>query len=523
MKLFLNATVLTHPFLPPAEAVLVDDHGRVVFVGKLNEINLPSHAEQVDLGGQTLIPAFNDAHIHIWKLGLLLTVQVDVREHGAVGFNSLVRILQAHAERSPEGWILGRGYDEATLAEGVHPTREVLDAVSPDRPLALTRICGHIMALNTRALQLANITANTPDPSGGIIDRDEHGNPSGIIRENAMALVNRVIPPITDAQLANAILATHQHQLRLGIVSATDPLVTPDHLRVYRQLEAEKRLLVRTNCLAVRRLDGGTETLPLPEKFVSEMLRVDSVKFFADGGLSGATASIYGEYLDVGGQGILRYETADMLELMWEAHHQGYRIGTHAIGDRALDQVLTCYESLYARHPHAPRHRVEHFGLPLPEHIAMCQRMNVIAVMQTIFLPALGRNYRRYLNQSYLDRAYPARTLWDANITVALSSDAPVVPNDDPIAGMIAAVNRHDHNGQPIGENEALTVAESLWGYTMGGAIASGDEANFGSIEVGKWADFAVLNRNPLLTPTHELASVHVLQTYRAGECVYTR
>ena len=251
MHLFTNGTILPHPFLPPVEAVLVDDHGRVAFVGKRNEVNAPT-AHVVDLGGHTLIPAFNDAHVHIWKLGLLLTIQVDVREHGATDLPALVRILQAHAQRSPEGWILGRGYDEATLAEGVHPTRDILDAVSTDRPLALTRICGHIMALNSRALELANITANTPDLNGGIIDRDEHGNPTGIIRENAMALVNRVIPPITDSQLAYAILATHQHQLALGIVSATDPLVTPDHLRVYRQLEAEKRLLVRTNCLAVR-------------------------------------------------------------------------------------------------------------------------------------------------------------------------------------------------------------------------------------------------------------------------------
>jgi predicted amidohydrolase YtcJ len=299
-----------------------------------------------------------------------------------------------------------------------------------------------------------------------------------------MALVNRVIPPITDAQLANAILATHQHQLRLGIVSATDPLVTPDHLRVYRQLEAEKRLLVRTNCLAVRRLDGGMETLPLPEKFVSEMLRVDSVKFFADGGLVGQPLPFMGS-IWMWGQGILRYETADMLELMWEAHHNGYP-HRHARHRRPRPQPSAnlLRKPLRPSFPRsAPPRRT--FRLAPPERIAMCQRMNVIAVMQTIFFRPLGRNYRRYLNQSYLDRAYPARTLWDANITVALSSDAPVVPNDDPIAGMIAAVNRHDHNGQPIGENETLTVAEALWGYTLGGQSPAEMRQTSGAL---KWA-----------------------------------
>jgi hypothetical protein len=332
-----------------------------------------------------------------------------------------------------------------------------------------------------------------------------------------------VIPSATHDQMADAIAACHQHQLSLGITSATDPLLTPFHLDVYRQMEAEGRLAVRTNGLPVRRLDGGTETLPLPEKYVSGTLRIDGVKFFADGGLSGATAAIAENYKVTGDNGVLRYETDDLMQLMWEAHDAGYRIGTHAIGDRALDQVLGCYEELHLRKPMMIRHRVEHFGLPNASHVKRAAAIHAIAVPQTVFLPALGRNFRRYLPENYLARCYPQRTLWDTGITVALSSDAPVVPDDNPLLGMRAAIDRRDHTGEPIALHEALTPYEALWAYTMGGAVASGDDNNRGSLTGGKHADFVILDRDPLQTPTPELTDIQVQQTIISGRTVYER
>ncbi|MEO1441201.1 MAG: amidohydrolase family protein, partial [Chloroflexota bacterium] len=418
MQLYTNGTIHTlNPAAPIIETVLVDDSGRIAFAGDLKDVNPPAGTQEIDLGGNTLLPGFNDAHVHIWKLGLLLTLQVDVRHSQPDAIPDMVGALQAHAAKHTDGWILGRGYDEASMTEGRHPTRTDLDAVSTERPLAITRICGHIMALNTRAMELAGIDANTPDPPGGVIDRDEHGNPTGVLKESAMALVNRAIPAFTSDALADAIAAAHQHQLSRGITSATDPLLTPLHVDVYRQMEAQGRMAVRTNGLAVRRLDGGTETMPLPEKYVSDTLRLDSVKFFADGGLSGATAAIAGTYLVTGDNGVLRYDTDDLQQLMQEAHNADYRIATHAIGDRALEQVIGCYEALYRRKPSQIRHRIEHLGLPAPEHIMRTARMNAIAVPQTVFLPALGRNFRRYLPDDYLARCYPVRSIWEAGIT----------------------------------------------------------------------------------------------------------
>ncbi|MBZ0290202.1 MAG: amidohydrolase family protein, partial [Anaerolineae bacterium] len=234
--------------------------------------------------------------------------------------------------------------------------------------------------------------------------------------------------------------------------------------------------------------------------------------------------------------GVQRFETDDLTQLMWEAHAAGYRIGTHAIGDVALDQIIGVYEELYRRESLTPspspsrrgeqsklrlRHRIEHLGLPSAEHLRRCKAMDVIAVPQTVFLPALGASFRRYLPDVYIPRCYPVRTMLDAGLTVALSSDAPVVPDDNPILGMKAAMDRLDPNGQAIAPEQAISAVEALYGYTMGGAIASGDADNRGSLTPGKWADLAVLSGDPLHTPGENLLTITVEQTYVGGKLAY--
>ena len=524
--LFFNGTIHTmDKDVPDANAVLVGDDGRIRWVGQLESmptVERASKLKRVDLEGRTLVPGFNDAHVHIWKLGLLLTVQVDARRANAPDIPSIIARFRDKAEKTPQGtWLSGRGYNEAELPEGRHPNRHDLDTASTIHPVALTRTCGHMIVANSLALWMAGITSETPDPPGGLIVRDEHGEPTGLLQETAMGLVTRVMTDPDDETMGRAIRAANYHQLRLGITSATDPLLTPNHLRVYRQLEAGGDLAVRVNGLPIRRPDGGTETLPLPERFISDTLRIEGVKFFADGGLSGATAAISEPYKVTGTQGVLRFETEELLELMWEAYDAGFRIGTHAIGDVALDQVISVYEELVRRKPVGPRLRIEHLGLPSAEHLERCAALNIIAVPQTVFLPALGTTFRRYLPDSYYPRCYPVRSMLDAGLTVALSSDAPVVPDDNPILGIKAAVDRRDGNDEPLASEQAITAYEALYAYTMGGAIASGDEDNRGSITPGKWADFAVLTGDPLNTPADELLDINVKQTWVGGQLVY--
>ncbi|MEO8608554.1 MAG: amidohydrolase [Chloroflexota bacterium] len=540
MILFHNGIIHTiDAKVPAAEALLVGDDGRIAVVGSLADVEAAtkSGTKRVDLGGRTLIPGFNDAHVHIWKMGLLLTRQVVANKTTAPDIESIIERFRDKAEALPPGtWITGRGYNEAELPERRHPTRHDMDASSLEHPIALTRTCGHMIVANTLALEKAGITRDTPNPPGGVIVRDLNGDPTGLLQETAMGLLNRVIPEPSDAEMAEAIQAANQHQLSLGITSATDPLLTPFHLRVYRQLEADGKLALRVNGLPIRRPDGGTDTLPLPEKFLSDFLRIDTVKFFADGGLSGATAAISQPYKVTNDKGVLRFETKDLTELMWEAHTAGYRIGTHAIGDVALDQVIGVYEELYRREALTPgpspsgrgeqnklplRHRIEHLGLPSPEHLRRCKAINVIAVPQTVFLPALGASFRRYLPDDYIPRCYPVRAMLDAGLTVALSSDAPVVPDDNPILGMKAAIDRLDPNGEAIAAEQAISAVEALYGYTMGGAIASGDADNRGSLTPGKWADLAILSGDLLQTRAENLLTIKVEQTYVGGNLVY--
>lgn len=510
----------TPPECVAPECVVVGDDGRIAFVGALDAA--PVGAQRVDLAGGTLLPGFNDAHVHIWKLGLLLTVQVDARGAAAPTLPAIVEKFRQRAASTPPGaWITGRGYNEAMLPERRHPTRHDLNAASEVHPIALTRTCGHMIVANTRALELAGITDDTPDPPGGMIVRDAAGHATGLVQETAMGLITRVMTDPDDATMRRAIEATFSHQLALGITSATDPLLTPDHLRVYHQIETAGGMAVRVNGLPIRRPDGAAAvTLPLPTRYVSDTLRIDCVKFFADGGLSGATAAISIPYHVTGERGMLRFADEELRGLMQEAHDAGFRIATHAIGDVAIEQVIGAYEAIHAATPSALRHRIEHLGLPSADHLRRCAALGIIAVPQTVFLHALGLTYRRYLPDVFYPRCFPVRAMLDAGLTVALSSDAPVVPDDNPLLGLRAAVDRADGAGNPIAPEQAITRYEALFAYTMGGALASGDADKRGSLEAGKWADMVIVDGDPLTAD--DPAALRVRSTFVGGRQVYT-
>ncbi|HET9221495.1 MAG TPA: amidohydrolase [Roseiflexaceae bacterium] len=521
MLLFSNGVIHTvEPDLPNPEAVLVGDDGRIAAVGARAALERPG-VRQIDLAGRTLIPGFNDAHVHVSWLGMLMTNLVDTRIHVAPNIGAIVDRLAARAQTQPPGsWVEGVGYNETQLPEGRHLTRHDLDQASTAHPILLTRTCGHIAVANSLALRLAGIDAATSNPPGGVIVRDAGGAPTGVLQETAIALVAHLIPAPGPDLVEAAIAAAQRHQLSLGITSATDPDVTPDQIRVYRAMDARATLRVRMNLLAGRR--SGEVRFPLPEVYVSDMLRIDGVKFFADGGMTSATAAISTPYRETGTTGVMIWEDEDLADSMWEAHSANLRIGTHANGDVAIEQVLKIYELLEQRRP-GMRHRIEHLALPTPDQLARLRAIGTMAATQTVFLPAMGATFRRYMPEHFYARAYGVRGMLDAGLTVALSTDAPVVADDNPLLGLKSAIDRRDHAGVPLGPNQAITPAEALWAYTQAGAILSGDDHNRGSISSGKWADLAVLSGDPLTTPPDELLSLVVEQTYVAGQLAYER
>ncbi len=516
-----GATVLTGRFGGPATTVVVRD-GRILAVGdERAEGAAGPGARRIDLEGRAVVPGFNDAHAHVWKIGHLLTTMLDLR--GVESVDAIVAKVAAFRGRLPAGaWLLGRGFNEAAMTEGRMPTRVDLDRAAPDQPVVITRTCGHIYATNSVALARAGITAATAPPVGGEIDRAADGSPTGVLRETAMGLITKVMPPPTDADYERMIAAALTHQLSLGITMSSCCGVNPQLLAVYRAMDAGGRLPARMNVMPFRRVDGVPTPIPLPELHVSDMLRVNTVKFLADGGLSGATAALSMHYRHAPHRGVLRFDYDELAALCRESHDAGWRIATHAIGDVAIEQMLDIYEAL-GPHPRGLRHRIEHLGLPSDGQLARAARLGVIVAPQSIFIRELGRNFREYLPDALLPRCYPLRAMLDAGVTVALSSDAPVVENDNPLAGMTAAITRCDREGHVIAPEQAITAAEALDAYTRGGAVAVGLEQSLGAIAPGMWADLAVLSGNPLTTPPDELTNLSVEMTMLGGRIVYER
>lgn len=521
MKLFTNGTIHTiDPDYPQVEAVLVNDEGKIEAVGAKADL-LKDGVEVVDLNGRVLLPAFNDAHIHVSWLGLQLTLWVDARNHVAPDIPTVIQKFKERAEsEAPDTWIQGMGYNEALLAEGRHLNKHDLDQASTAHPIFLVRSCGHVAVVNQRAMELAGITAETPDPPGGVILRDEQGEPTGVLQETAMTLAQHLIPEPTLEDKITAVQATSDYLLSLGVTAATDPDVMPDWIEVYKKMADDNQLKIRMNLLASRR--SGDQILPLPSKIESDFLRLDSVKFFADGGMTSATAAISTPYRETGTKGVLIYEDEEMADLMWESHKNGFRIATHGNGDVAIEQVLSTYELVNKKQPRPDlHHRIEHLALPTDDHLKRCANLNVNIATQTVFLSAMGATFRRYMPEHFYSRAYGVRKMLDAGLTVALSTDAPVVPYANPFLGLKAAIDRHDHAGNPLGEKQAISNEEAVWGYTLAGAILSGDQNRIGSLTPGKWADLIILSDDPLTTPPEKMLELQVEETYVAGKLAY--
>ena len=500
--------------------------GRILAVGDSESLERAAtgSTRRIDLGGRTVIPGFNDAHAHIWKMGHLLTTMLDLR--ALTSLQVLHRRLQERDHLLAQGtWLLGRGLNDARLDEGRLPTRAELDRAVPHRPVVLTRTCGHIYAVNSVALRRAGIARDTAAPPGGAIGRDEAGEPNGLLYETAMELVQKVQPTHSEAEYRAMITAATRHQLALGITSTSDCGVVPELLSTYRAMDSEGLLPSRVNVMPLRQSSDRGSLPSLPEKYVSDHLRVDTIKFLADGGLSGGTAALSVPYRNSDRLGVVRMEQEELLELCREPHHQGWRIATHAIGDVAIDSVLGVYEALGALDSHGLglRHRIEHLGLPSAEQLLRAARLGVMAVPQTIFLRELGANFRALVPDALMGQLYPVRSMLDAGLLVALSSDAPVVADDNPLRGMEAAITRKDLSGKSLLPAQAMTAEEALYGYTMAGAICTGAETIQGSFSVGKRADLAVLSADPITMPAEELTKIQVDLTLLGGTIVYER
>jgi predicted amidohydrolase YtcJ len=526
-RIFHNGIILTqNEEQPQAEAVAVVDD-KIVCVGTLKQARetVGLDAEYIDLQGHTLLPAFNDAHIHIWKVGDLLTYLLDLR--GVQSLEEMLDKIADFAQKNPKNkWIMARGFNEINFSDGRLPTRYDLDKAVNDRPCYIIRTCAHIAVVNTKALEVCGITAQTEVPKGGEIRLNmahpdsigTEGSPSGILSETAFGLVQKHLPTYTSSVYRDMILAAQAAFLKVGIGSATDPAVPPDLLEVYKSMDKAGELTVRINAVPILVPDGETQPLPLPDSYSSDFLTVNTVKFFTDGGLSGKTAALKRPYKNSSEQGVLRLEFAFFKEIAAKAQAAGFIIATHAIGDQAIELVLNVYEAIAAERSKNRRHRIEHLALPELSHLIRMKNGGVHCVTQPIFLYELGQNFTKHLPDFYLNNLYPYRSVLDAGINLAFSSDAPVVKNFSPLMGIQNAVERRAKTGETIAPTQCISVAEALKAYTQGGALASDEWNKKGSLSIGKYADFVILNKNPLDTEGASLSDIQVLETWIGGK-----
>jgi hypothetical protein len=485
---------------PPAEAMAVR-HGRITAIGRRADVEAGAGAgtRRVDLGGGIVVPGFNDAHVHVWKIGQLQTALLDLR--GTASLDALYAAVTRRAAGIPRGgWVLGRGWNEAALG-GSTPTRAGLDKAAPDHPVVLTRTCAHIHAASSAALRRAGVDAATAAPAGGALDLDR-----GLLYETAYGLVQRALPVATRSEIGDWIVAGGKHLAALGITAACDAAVDPATYEAYRGLESARRLPIRISLLHLLRPDVGDSVFELPPPHSSAWLRCDTAKLFADGGLSGATAAVSEPYRGgTGDRGILRLEPGEIEDLAGRAAGAGYRIATHAVGDRAIEATLLAYERLGARGSARPRPRIEHFGLPEPAHLERARRLGVHVVTQPIFLRELAASFERVLPQALAARLYPFRAMHDAGLATAYSSDGPVVQDLSPLAGIAIAAGA------------GVPVEAALGAYTAGSAAADGTEADRGTLSAGRRADAVVLDGDPFSVPPAEIARIRVRTTLIDG------
>lgn len=522
-KIFFNGNILTQDKARPAASAFAVASGKIIGVGETASICQLSTAncQLIDLQHSTVLPGFNDAHVHIWKVGNLMTYMLDLR--GVHSMEEMQQRISDYAKQNPElPWIQARGFNEVLFPDKRMPNKLDLDAVINDRPVSVIRTCAHQVIVNSKALAATGISKQTPAPPGGEIKLMPDGSLAGHFTETALGLVMDKIPPFSAGQYRSMILAAQDAFLAVGITSATDPAVMPDLLEVYKSMERNGELKIRVNAIPVRVPDGALQALPLPALFSSEYLTINTVKFFADGGLSGKTAALKRPYKNTSDHGVLRLTKEFFLPLAMEAHENNFRIATHAIGDAAIDRVLEVYHEISSRNTNHISHRIEHLGLPSGANLELMHQLQVSAVMQPIFIHELGKNFRQYLSDEYLNRVYPARSVLDHHINLSLSTDAPVVKDFNPLTGLRAATDRKDIDGNSIAENEKISIEEAIYGYTMGSAKANGDEQNRGSISPGKQADFILFDKDITKVSPQEITHCKLLATYINGNLVYS-
>jgi hypothetical protein len=539
-RIFEGGTLLTMDPAQPRATALAVLGGRIAAVG--HELSRHLSAERVvRLRGRAVVPGFHDAHNHMPSFGLGLS-DVPLSSPPVGSVDDILRAVKTRAAaQAPGSWIIGSGYDQNKLAERRHPRAAELDAVAPDHLVWLRHTSGHMCVVGGRVLEAIGVeTAAVPE--GGVVERDAAGRPTGLLQEQAQGLVRALVYPYPEGELVEAIGKASEHYLREGLTSVQEAGVggglvarSPVELSAWQRARQQGSLGVRaTLMIAAEALhdlpyasadgDGFGLDLGIRTGWGDEWLRIGAMKIFSDGSLIGRTAAMCCDFEgEVGNRGFFQMDVERLRRIITRAHRAGWQVATHAIGDRAVATVLDIYRDALAAHPRRDhRHRIEHCGVCRPEDVRRLADLGVIPVPQGRFIGEIGDGMLEALGPERSTWCYRQRSFLEAGVIVPGSSDRPVVQGA-PLLGIHDMVNQRTARGHPFNPAEALTAEEAIRCYTLHSARAAFREADLGSLEAGKLADFAVLSADPTAIAAERIAQIQVLATVVGGKVVYDR
>ena len=527
----INAKVYTaNEKLPEAEAVAILKD-KIIFVGSANEsVQYTCNDNRIkDLGGNFLFPGFIDAHAHLKGIGYR---EMNLNLQGANSLKEMLTQVEIYANGlEPGKWVIGRGWIEKKWPEGRFPTIQELDMISTDKPMALERADGHAIIVNSLALEMANITENTPDPVGGKIDKDESGKPNGVLIDKASLLVESIIPKRTREDEKQALKAGLERTAMMGWTQLQDAGSPLSDYEILKEIREEEGLPVRIHMY----ISDGEDAL----KFINTGPYFDEdhylisrgVKLYADGAIGSRGAAFFEKYDDYETKGLIIFQKEETMPKLIKSLVNGIQIQTHAIGDLANSITLDWYEEAFNsvklenRLIENPRWRIEHAQNILPEDQIRYSDLDIIASMQPSH--AIGDLHfaHKRLGEERLDNAYTWRNLIDLGVTIAGGSDAPVEIGD-PRIEFKAAVSRKDLDGfykDYWNIEQSVSREEALYMFTKWASYSVFEEDIKGTIEVGKLADFTVFSKDLMTIPEEEIMSSEVVMTIVGGEIKFSK
>lgn len=509
-------------------STLVVDGQKVFAVGgddlASKYLDIPS-VTAFDLEGKTLLPGIIDAHGHVMGLGFQ---ELQINLAGITSLQETLQVLKEYAEANPElEWIIGRGWNQTLWEENRFPTATDLDQVISDRPVWLSRVDGHAGWANTKAIQLAQVSSDTPDPVGGKIIRDTRGRPTGVFIDAAEGYVQTVVPESTREEQTLALNAALSLLSSYGVTSVHDAGVGVETWELYKEFAIQRKLRTRIYGMisgAGRVFDQLSSEGPI-QSLYNDRLALRSVKLYSDGALGSRGAALIEDYHDdPGNKGLLFIDQEEMNLMVEKVVSKGYQANIHAIGDAANRQVLDALgyaQQLYPREDQ--RNRIEHAQIVALEDIVRFKDLDIIASMQPTHATSDKNMAEDRVGPQRIKGAYAWQSFLRQGTVVASGSDFPV-ESANPFLGFYASITRKDIQGNPLSgwySNEAMDRVQTLKSYTVDAAFAGFQEDVLGSLEPGKWADFIIIDQDIMIAPDSVLWQTKVLQTWVAGEKVF--